>query len=337
MPRERSSRSTSIRRSARGNAPRSSSTPWSAIRPPRTASPSAGDGQRPAARLPGQWRGRGRLPRPSPGRRRGKPARPRPREPRFRADGDLPMSVGVQPVETWHEANQRSLMAAVARVKDALERHVNAGITPWPGDTDHSPNGSEPAASALDRLCAIFGVSPFERDILVLCAGVELDAGVRTTLCRGSGRSRTRLSHLQPGTSGIAGRPLERPRAASAASLLASDRHRPWGLVDAQPVTRRRAHPARPDRRRRSGRAPGRHRPSRVVCRGRPCAGTAGDRGEARRGLATSARIGRSARPPALRSGASQPAGCCRARLRHARSRYSSARRGRRCPRRDRS
>jgi hypothetical protein len=88
------------------------------------------------------------------------------------------MSVGFQPVETWHEANQRSLRAAVARVKDALERHVNTGITPWPRDTDRSPNGSEPETSALDRLCAIFGVSPFERDILVLCAGVELDAGV---------------------------------------------------------------------------------------------------------------------------------------------------------------
>ncbi len=88
------------------------------------------------------------------------------------------MSVGLQPVETWHEANQRSLMAAVALVKDTLDRHVNAGITPWPDDTDRSPNGSEPAASALDRLCAIFGVSPFERDILLLCAGIELDAGV---------------------------------------------------------------------------------------------------------------------------------------------------------------
>ena len=93
------------------------------------------------------------------------------------------MSVGVQPVETWHEANQRSLMAAIARVKDILDRHVNAEITPWPGDTDHSPNGSEPAASALDRLCTIFGVSPFERDILLLCAGIELDASCCTTLC----------------------------------------------------------------------------------------------------------------------------------------------------------
>lgn len=32
----------------------------------------------------------------------------------------------------------------------------------------------EPAP--LQRLCAAFGLSPFERDLLLLCAGVELDS-----------------------------------------------------------------------------------------------------------------------------------------------------------------
>ena len=77
------------------------------------------------------------------------------------------MSVGLQPVETWHEANQRSLMAAVARVKDTLDRHVNAEITPWPGDTDHSPNGmrtrgerARPALRDLRRLALRARYSP---------------------------------------------------------------------------------------------------------------------------------------------------------------------------------
>src|SRR5207248_2505179 len=33
-----------------------------------------------------------------------------------------------------------------------------------------------PAPSALEQLCAAFSLSPFERDVLLLCAGVELDA-----------------------------------------------------------------------------------------------------------------------------------------------------------------
>ena len=32
-----------------------------------------------------------------------------------------------------------------------------------------------PAPSALEQLCAAFSLSPFERDVLLLCAGVELD------------------------------------------------------------------------------------------------------------------------------------------------------------------
>jgi hypothetical protein len=35
---------------------------------------------------------------------------------------------------------------------------------------------------ALDMICSIFGLSSFERDILLLCAGMELDSGF-TTLC----------------------------------------------------------------------------------------------------------------------------------------------------------
>ncbi|MDQ3254699.1 MAG: ATP-binding protein, partial [Acidobacteriota bacterium] len=37
-----------------------------------------------------------------------------------------------------------------------------------------------PAPAAIDTLCATFGLSPFERDVLLLCAGVELDANFST-------------------------------------------------------------------------------------------------------------------------------------------------------------
>jgi hypothetical protein len=39
-----------------------------------------------------------------------------------------------------------------------------------------------PHAAALDQLCQVFSLSPFERDLLLLCAGSELD-GSFSSLC----------------------------------------------------------------------------------------------------------------------------------------------------------
>ncbi|MBE7169314.1 MAG: ATP-binding protein [Williamsia sp.] len=88
----------------------------------------------------------------------------------------------------WSVANQRYLMASLRLVREELEAyrtHLDK----------QSPGGQEPAAaipaeeelkaaaetlpalSALDSLSAVFGLSGFERKVLLLCAGVELDAG----------------------------------------------------------------------------------------------------------------------------------------------------------------
>jgi hypothetical protein len=73
----------------------------------------------------------------------------------------------------WHQSNQSYLMAHLARVRRALERHAG---TPSEPAVLAPPvmEGDQPAA--LDMLCQTFGLSPFERDILLLCAGVELEA-----------------------------------------------------------------------------------------------------------------------------------------------------------------
>jgi ATPase family associated with various cellular activities (AAA)/Winged helix domain, variant len=82
----------------------------------------------------------------------------------------------------WAEANQRYLMARVAMVREALRRHVaRAQDDPLPPEIDVEKNLREaaeamPAPAALDTLCAAFGLSPFERDVLLLCAGMELDS-----------------------------------------------------------------------------------------------------------------------------------------------------------------
>ncbi len=87
----------------------------------------------------------------------------------------------------WHEANQHYLSAALATMRQTLEQHAtNVGaqfIAPKPApDTSNLPETSKPildtmsAPPALDVLCTVFHLSPFERDILLLCAGIELDA-----------------------------------------------------------------------------------------------------------------------------------------------------------------
>jgi hypothetical protein len=87
--------------------------------------------------------------------------------------------------DNWHKANQRYLMARLAVVREAL-----AHQTPAVGDGEGTVDAPAPQASlaleqaaqalpapaALDALVATFGLSCFERDVLLLCAGVELDS-----------------------------------------------------------------------------------------------------------------------------------------------------------------
>jgi hypothetical protein len=85
---------------------------------------------------------------------------------------------------TWVEANQRDLSAALARVRGLLERHVR------PDDTQaaHVPAVAEPSGTfAVELLCRSFGLSPFERDTLLLCAGLELDARFAALLAEAGG------------------------------------------------------------------------------------------------------------------------------------------------------
>ena len=86
----------------------------------------------------------------------------------------------------WVETNQRRLTAAIASIKQRLESHaVRAGLKPETEvaaqpdpniNNDSRSDGRVP--SALETLCTAFRLSPFERDILLLCAGVELDSSL---------------------------------------------------------------------------------------------------------------------------------------------------------------
>jgi ATP-dependent 26S proteasome regulatory subunit len=83
----------------------------------------------------------------------------------------------------WAEANQRYLMARLAVVRNQLSRYIAHTQEKSEGDDDKNAERnllevtrSLPSVSALDSLCAAFALSAFERDLLLLCAGVELDA-----------------------------------------------------------------------------------------------------------------------------------------------------------------
>ncbi|GAA4697068.1 ATP-binding protein [Phytohabitans rumicis] len=80
-------------------------------------------------------------------------------------------------------ANQRGLVAALARVRQALHRH--AGTEPPSPNGATGPDDDHPAA--LDALCGTMSLSPFERDILLMCAGVELDASFAAACAAASG------------------------------------------------------------------------------------------------------------------------------------------------------
>ncbi len=86
----------------------------------------------------------------------------------------------------WYEANKRYLMSALVLERESLESRTANSMGNPEKDTDVKIKESEktlleaasamPSPPALDTLCAIFALSSFERDILLLCAGIELDS-----------------------------------------------------------------------------------------------------------------------------------------------------------------
>jgi hypothetical protein len=71
--------------------------------------------------------------------------------------------------EDWSAANQRCLMAELAMLRALLRGEPNEAAAL------NEARGAMPAPSALDTLCAMFALSEFERRVVLLCAGIELD------------------------------------------------------------------------------------------------------------------------------------------------------------------
>lgn len=104
-------------------------------------------------------------------------------------------------LDNWPQANQDYLCKAVVRVRNKLERYIRMrqGNPEDEKDKNDEAAGHKliigrkyPAAMApfaLNTLVTVLGLSSFERDLLVLCAGVELDAGFAALCAAAQGNS----------------------------------------------------------------------------------------------------------------------------------------------------
>jgi len=102
----------------------------------------------------------------------------------------------------WQDANQRYLVARLASVRWALAGHAARASNTV--ENEQSADDSEtdvdalvqeaaralPAPSALDSLCGAFALSPFERDVVLLCAGTELDSTFAPLCAAAQGHAR---------------------------------------------------------------------------------------------------------------------------------------------------
>jgi hypothetical protein len=73
------------------------------------------------------------------------------------------MKAETQMAEDWAQANQHNLMEELARLGRLLRR-----------EPDEETSATD-SSSALDALSTLFGLTSFERRIVLLCAGMELD------------------------------------------------------------------------------------------------------------------------------------------------------------------
>ncbi|HYR63073.1 MAG TPA: ATP-binding protein, partial [Actinomycetota bacterium] len=86
--------------------------------------------------------------------------------------------------ESWVDLNQRHLIAALSEVRRLLEAHISGASAPSPVEPGRpgDPAAGERGAFALEAIQQGFGLSDFERLVLVLTAGPELD-GSFAALC----------------------------------------------------------------------------------------------------------------------------------------------------------
>ena len=122
---------------------------------------------------------------------------------------------------SWTDANQRLMVAELGRLKQRLGTEGDAETI---ASTLESARAAMPTPAAIDHLSHCFGLSAFERDVLLLCAGVEMDAQLAAQCEVATGEPR------RPGaTFGLALAALETPHWSALAPVGPLRR---WRLVE---------------------------------------------------------------------------------------------------------
>jgi hypothetical protein len=127
----------------------------------------------------------------------------------------------------WTTLNQRLLVAEFARLKARLEGGDEAAAT----EKVEAARAALPEAAAIDTLTEVFGLSVFEREIVLLCAGVEMDSRLGA-LCAESGG----VSRRPWPTFGLALAALAGPHWSALASVRPLRRWRLVEIDEAEPL-----------------------------------------------------------------------------------------------------
>jgi len=139
----------------------------------------------------------------------------------------------------WHEANQRYMAASIAALQARLDHE--------PLDEVHEvlrqAQEEMPGTPALETISQLFDLSSFERDILLLCAGVELSSDFAHRIAEVSGSAAG--SHGLP-TFGLA---LAISSEAHWSALIPAAPLRYWRLIDVEPGAALTTSPLRIDER----------------------------------------------------------------------------------------
>jgi AAA+ superfamily predicted ATPase len=136
------------------------------------------------------------------------------------------MTVAVTPVGNWSDLNRQWLIAAIGALRQRLEARATGGG----GSAAEDAVEATPAADftpALVHCARIFGLSPFERELLLLVAGLELDEGLRLAVAAASDGASAQASF------GLSLTLLTQPHS-DALSSDAPLRH--WRMVEPEPV-----------------------------------------------------------------------------------------------------
>ena len=82
----------------------------------------------------------------------------------------------------WTDANQQLMLAELARLRRQLDS-AESSDDEQNSELDEAVSRM-PSPSAIDTLVELFGLSPFERALLLLCAGVEMDHQLAASCAR---------------------------------------------------------------------------------------------------------------------------------------------------------